>query len=390
MRFKFSDIDNNILYSTTRVLFLTGPYSIFNNIVADRLKNMCKGTIEVDEDEELLAEFGLVSVGNDSVANSIDFNTFLEVVRVPAVTGKWFCSVDYKMLTRKQRDILDRYMKKPNDNGVLIVVMNEYQDYRSFIKNKAIINHTNTHLIQLSYPNRSSMIKIVSDMMKERGVKVAQKAIELFIMRMSTNYDEYEQVIDDICKHANGNEITYKDMVSSMRNVEYYVIDDFVTELLNPITSRRISQKRRIYKMLGVLIEDMGAIELVKKLKYKINDIIEMRVAINRGIVPIKVAYSVDEAKSRLEENNKLKNVNDYAFRRYALIASKTTLRDWLYIKLILNNIKRAWDKDECEKALHCIIHRGLMSSSRLLNDIGISNIIDEQLYNVNSVFFKV
>ncbi len=391
MKYRFSDINNDGMYETARVMFITGPYSLFNNIVSDRLRTMCKGTLDTTTgNEDLMAEFNMSSFDSDTVANSIDFQTFLDVVKMPAVTGKWFCSVDYKMLTKKQRETLERYMKKPNANGVLVITMLEYQDYKTFVRNRAITAHQYTHIIQLSFPYRNILKEIIKKMINDRGVTVADKAVELFLLRMSSNYDEYEQVLDSVCKHRKGTEMTYKDMVESMKGIENYVLDDFLQQLVVPIKSRKIATNRKIYKMLDALVSDVGARDLVMKIRYKIDDLIEMRIAINRGLIPIRIGFSVTEAKDRLEEDNKLKKLNDYTFRRYAELASKTSLRDWVFMKMILSNVKQVWNSNEFERVLHCLIHRSLLSTSRLTNDIGISNIIEEQLYDVNSIFFRL
>lgn len=391
MKYKFSDINNENMYKTARVMFIAGPYSIFNNRVADRLKNMCRGSLEATEGvEKLMEEFVMSRHEYSQTSSSLDFTEFLEVVNVPAVTGKWFCSVDYKMLTKKHKEALDKYIKKPSENGVLVVIMTDYQDYRPYLKNRSITANAFTHLIQLSFPYRSILISLVKEMMIERGVKVADKAVELFVLRMSRSYDEYPQVLDRICRQWEGRTMTYNDMSQELKGIENYVLEDFLEELVNPIKNKRIVTRRKIYRMLNALLSDMGPRELALRLRSKISDLIEMRILINTGVIPIRLRFSVPEAKSRLDEDHKLKRLNDYTFRRYAEIASKTSLRDWVFMQMILNNVEHSWNPSENAKAIYALVHRAIMSESRLMNDIGITNILEEQLYDVNSAFLNI
>ncbi len=390
MKYRFGDINNEEIYKTTRVMFITGQYAIFNNIVSDRLKKICKGSLQITpEEEKLLNEFSMSNFDSNEVYNSIDFATFLEVVKTPAVTGRWFCSMEYKMLTKKQKEQLDRYMKKPSENGILVITLLEYQDYKPFLRNKAITTNQYTHLIQLSFPYRGILQSLVREMIEERGASVSDKALELFVLRMSNSYDDYGTVIDNICEGKKGAEMSYEDMKSALAGIENYVIDDFMEELLKPIKSKRIMTNRKIYKMLGALTSEYGAKALATKILYKVNDLIDMRIAINTGLVPVKIGFSVKEAKERLDEDNRLKKINDFSFKKYAYLSSRTSLRDWIYIKMILSNVKTVWNEAEYERVLHCVIHRGIMSPNRLLNDIGISNIIEEQLYDINTAFYN-
>jgi len=392
LKYRFNDIYDKMMYETGNVIFVTGQYPIFNNIVIDRVRENCKGDIE-DFDESTIDAFVgefAASQHEDNSSNSLSFDEFISVVKVPPVTGRWFCHVDYSFLTKKQRDILSRYYRKPSDNGVLVISIAEWRDYRQFLNNRAITQNRNTHIIQLSFPNRAMLKELVTMFFKERGVKVAEQAVELFIMRMSNAYEDYQDTIDNICNlMGNKGEIGYSDMVEKLRGIENYVIDDFIAELMNPMKSKKIVKRRRIYKMLNALISDMGAKAIVSKIKYKLDDLIEMRIQINNGNIPVMVRYNVEKIKGRLDEENRLNKLSDYAFKRYAYLASQTSLRDWYYMKLILSNVKNSWSEEQNQKALLALVHRYVLSTDRLMNDIGVKNTLEEGLVALNGVFYN-
>lgn len=385
MKFKFSDIYEGSLYDTARAVIVTGQYDIFSNLVVDRLKSICKEDVEyTDVSYELEGEF-LDGARNKSEENYMSFDEFMDVVSVPSMVGKWYCSIDYKMLTKRQRDKLKRYLRNPSDNGVLVIISKDYVDYKEFLKNNIIKAHKNSHLIQLQFPDRITLKKILGEMLEHRGVKLPIKAVELFIMRMGNNYEEYGDTLDIVCKGRENTALTYKEFSESMKGVENYVIDDFIEYLLRGVKSKKVVVTRKIYRILDGLIQDIGPKSTVFKVRFKVEDLIAMRIFINDGIIPIGVKFSVAEAKGRIGEGNKLYNINDYAFRRLVELASVTSLRDLLYIKMILGNINNNWNEEEYERVLHSVIHRAIFSSNRLINNIGLDSVLDSQLYDINT-----
>ena len=140
--------------------------------------------------------------------------------------------------------------------------------------------------------------------------------------------------------------------------------------------------------MLSSLMEEFGAEQLVQKLRRKIDDYIEFRLAINSGIIPVKVRFSIPEAKGRLPENHPLQRFSDYTFRKMAITASKTSLKDWFCMKMILTNIQYKYDVVSYERALYSLVNRSVLSESRLSNDIGMSNILNEFELRLNNVVY--
>lgn len=389
MVYKFNDLFNSVVLNSTSVMLVTGPYAIFNNIVIDQLKHIAKGNEEDDLEEtfNIMSEFSQ-STEDKNRTLALNFDEFMENCMVPAINGKWFCSVDFSILTEKQKKKLEEYIKKPSEYGILVIVMTKWKEYMKYIKNRVITANKESHLIQLSFPTRKILREIVKSKFNDKSFEVEDRAVDLFIMRMSTAYDDYDEVIDDICIKDRSFDISYDKMVEHLKNVNNYVLDDFIAQLLVPVKSKKIVKRRKIYKMYGFLRESMSASKLVSDIKYKVEDMIEFRMAINNGKIPVLVRYSVDEVKTRIDENSKLKKMNTYTFKRSAYIASQTTLRDWYYMKMILCSVK-GYDESSYDRVLIGLIHRGVYSCDRLANLMGISNVLEENLFSLNGVFFN-
>lgn len=390
MKYNFSNITEPVIYDSCQVMFVTGPYNIFNNIVIDELKDRSITIAGYEEDTELLAEFGIKTEKQSEikVSNSVDFQTFMDVVDMPNVNGKWFCSVDLGTMSKKHKEIVKKYITKPSKNGILVVYSNDFRDYREFLRNRALNQSPVSHIIQLSFPNRGILTQIVKQLFEQRGVEVGLKAVELFVMRLSSSYDDYEETIDKLCIGKENTELTYEEMLEGLRGIENFVLDDLVHRLLVPVPNNSTSANKKMYKMISALIQEFGPEKLVSKLKYKIDDYIDFRLAINSGIIPIKVKYSVAEAKNRLGEDSRLTKIPDFQFRRMSYIASQTSLRDWTYMRLILNNVTSRYRKESYEKVLYSLVNRSNLSEYRLNTDIGLVNSISPDLDRLNKMVY--
>ncbi len=140
--------------------------------------------------------------------------------------------------------------------------------------------------------------------------------------------------------------------------------------------------------MISALSQEFGPEKLVSKITYKIDDYIEFRIAINSGAIPIKVKYSVDEAKKRLGEESRLSKLSDFQFRRMSYIASQTSLKDWTYMRLILHNVTLKYKAESYEKVLYSLVNRSNLSEFRLNNDIGLKNSISPDLDRLDNTVY--
>lgn len=412
MKYTFNDINNKDFYDTCCVAFVCGNYHIFNNMVVDQLKDLCDSKENVDIAPGLAKEFQLNTL-NQVNTNVVNIDMFMDVINIPNIDGKWFCSIDLGTATKKQIEKIENYIKHPSNNGILVVTSDEYKQFRRYLMNKLLINSRTCHIIQLSFPNRTTLTEIVKKQFSLRKVSISDQSAQYFIIRMSTSYDEYDRVIDKICTGVQEDtQLSYERIQEELKGIENYVLDDFIVALAKPIASDKISTNRHVYKMLKVLIQEYGAKGLVNKLQYSIDELIQFRIIINSGIVPIKVSYSFMEVKNKLGEDNKLSKISEFRFRKMAQLASLISIRDLVYVQLILNNIdtiavnkseRKETDKEtgkervvtvvtkilseeSCEKALYSMLHRSVLNKDRLDNDIGISDVTSYEIDNIDKI----
>lgn len=380
MIYKFKEMFNKDILDNSEVLFITGTNPIFSNLMIDKCSDSCKGEVTFD-----ISSFDEFNIDSDVEINEkLDFDSFLVYSKTRKMVGKWFCLVDYSNLTKKQQERLISYMKKPTSNGLLVVTISNWKDIKGFSKNNLINKSKNINLLNLQWPDRKTLQVILSDLFAINGVKCQPRAIQLFIMRLGNQYDDYKELIDKISLGNSGKEITYDMMLSYLDGITNYAIDDFVMAIIKPVKSEKVVITRKAYKVLNTLIEDVGAKSLVKQLQRRVNSYIEYRLYINEGIIPILVPYSVEEVKKRIPDSATIKKVSDIPFKRNAKIASLTTLKDWYYMKLILDKTAGSYDEQDYLRALFGLIHRAIYNQDRLLNVIGIKDVLNENLYELD------
>lgn len=396
MKYSFKEMLNEEIYDDTRVMFVLGKYLWFNNMVCDTLKGKC-----IDEEASnpivmgLGDEFGISDdTDNNFLSNSVDFNTFMEVIGVASINGKWFCKTDLATMNKKQKETLNKYIKEPSNNGILVVVSSEWRDYKEYLKNRVLTISKYCHLIQLSFPNRQVLKAIVAQSFSMYDKEIDNGGLDFFLMRMSSAYDDYEITIENICEmHKEDRQITAKDLKTYMKGIENFILDDYIEELLKPMSSDKTNSKK-VLKIMISLEEEFGAKNLVYRLINIIDEYIDFRILINNGYIPIGVNYFFKDIIAGLPDKSKYEKMNEWVFRKKANIASMTSLRDWEYMKIILmksiENIRLPDDilDSKCQKALYELSTRSVITPSRINNIIGLENILHVQLDELNKVVY--
>lgn len=399
MKYYFQDILNEEVYSGSRVLFIFGKYNIFSNIVSDELKARCVGNTESVNTIGVAEEFGFDTDDTEegAVSTSVDFNTFLNVIGVPNINGRWFCKVDLASLTKKQKDTLQNYIKSPSENGVLVVTSTEWIIYKDFLNNRVLGNSKYSNLMQLSFPHKVTLHELVKQMFSSKGMTISSGAIDIFIIKMNNAYDEYEMVIDNIkTLHDSDEMIADKDIKEYMKGIEHFDVESFIYEVVKPLSSEKTNSKK-VLKMLIALQDEIGAKNLVYQLIKKIDESIEYRTLINTGYIPIGIKYFFgDVIKSLGGEQGKYGKVKEWNFRKKAQLAASTSLRDWQYMKFILTKAiedVKVTDRElevRCQKALYELCTRSVLTDSRINNIIGIDNVLNKNMEKLNSLACKL
>lgn len=396
MKYSFKEILNAEIYESTRVMFVLGKYVWFNNMVCDTLKYMC-----AEQDNAFNASIGIgddfgIEESNDGdiLTNSVDFSTFMEVIGVASINGKWYCRTEYSTLNKKQKEQLFKYIKEPSDNGTLVITSDDWMQYKDILKNRILSFSKVSHVMQLSFPNKQILKGIVAQSFSERGIEIESSAVDFFTMRMSSAYDKYEEQINSIVDMHKEPILTVKDLKVYMKGIENFIVDDFISELLKPMSSDKTNSKK-VLKIMMALEDEFGAKNLLYQLIKKIEEYIEFRLLINTGYIPIGINYFYNDIINKLPDPKKYEKMNEWVFRKRAETASLTSLRDWEYMKLILSkaieNVKIS-DTEldiKCQKALYELATRSVMTPDRLNNVIGIDNVLRKKLKELDLVVYS-
>lgn len=397
MKYTFKEMLNADIYESTKVMFVLGQYMLFNNLVCDELKAMCieDNPVALDSNDEISGEFGLGTDSEYSTSNSVDFNTFMEVVTVPSINGKWYCKVDLASLSKKQKDQLFSYIKSPTDNGILVVSSNDWKVYKDVLKNRVLSFSKVSHIMQLSFPSKDVLKIIVQQLFADKGIDIQPPAIEYFMLRMSSAYDKYEDVIDNIVTNHKSTTLELSDIKNYMSGIENFILNDLVMQLPKPMTSDKTNSKK-VLKVLMYLEEEFTAKGVLYKLLNIIDECIEFRVLINSGKIPMGINYFYKDVIDSLGgEKSKYGKMKEWTFRNKANLASQTSLRDWVYMKLILEKaiddvkVSDVEMDAKCQKALYELCTRSVLYPDRINNIIGVKNVLEKTMEDVNNIVYS-
>lgn len=405
MLYSFNDILSQEIYESAYVMVVVGKYTIFNNMVCDTLKAVCKnGSVqEQPYNKSIDKEFGIQDAAiEEDLLNAVDFSTFMQVIGVASINGKWYCRVELSTLTKKQLEQFNNYIKNPSENGILVVVSTEWKDYRYILKNRSLRSGKHVHLMELSFPNKNILKTIVNQMFADKGLKITISAIEFFMTRMGSAYDKYDETIEMIADQKPDSEVTVAMLTDYMKGIEYFDINDFMDYLVKPMSSDKTNGKK-ILKIMMALESELGAKQLVYSTLKKIDENIEYRILINKGIIPIGIHYFYKDVIDDVinyygkdtDKGKAFDKINEWSFRRKAIMASLTSLRDWQYMHMILesaignNKVSEAEMDMKCQKALYELCTRSVLTESRINNILDIENVFDDQLNKIDSYIYK-
>lgn len=402
MRYGFADIEKDEIISNSDVLFVIGPHDVFNNSIVDRMRNFCYKEENKENVENSIKEFGITEEDEERYGNNIDLDTFFEVSSVPSVVGLWYTRVDLDVLDNKRKVKLKNYVKRPNKYGKIIAVSKDFRNYKEFMELKELTRTTNINSLQLRYPNKRGLSSIVANKFMGRGFKQSEDTLRYFVMIMSTSYDRYDEVIDNLCRLYGWNgekpdrsrEFKYKSipldiMKKNLKDEANFLIDDLIREIVKPMNGNKLEKRRKVYKIYGALADSMGDTEIIKQLRYRIDDILSLRVLINLGVVPIMAKYSVTDIQNKMADNNKLKKLNEYRFRILANIASMTSVEDWQFIKMVLMRVNTSQSNDvQSFRVIYNLLHRSILDISRVQSDLNKNSALRIEVDNLDKVVY--
>lgn len=388
MIYRFDELMQDATYTNNCVIFACGSHPLFTSIAVDRAKELCKADFEMEDIETSENEFGTVYEQKAEKITSLSFDNFLEYVRTPSIFGgRWTASALYSTLNKAQKDAMWAYARKPNRNGLLVIIVDNYKDIRDVRGSSVARNSKEVACLNIEYPSREGLQRIVNELFEEHGLKVDERANKFFISRMSIYYDEYSEVISEIsCSYPAGTEFDLYKMRDAMKGKENYIFDDFLQELVKPCSGNK---RCKVYKMANSLIEAYGSAGLRRRLLKNIDTLLRYRVAINEGKISVLARINVAESKRQLGDRHPLCKDNDINFRKRAYLASKTSLKDWLFMKLLLLNVHTEYDEVQCERAILAMINRWSLCNDRLMNALGVKDTLREGLVELNQLQYR-
>ena len=409
MEFRDNCLENLRSMGETSTWVVISDNALLLNYATDKIKN--------NQKEQDILKKSLSAIPTNLLATPItDMNTEIieedsslsvctleEVWKRPgkALNGRWWCLANYDNMSKKDRVNLSNYIKNPCKTGTLVITVSEYKNIFEVKKMRTLSTSQTCHLLNIQYPSRITLSKIVHELFTEQHVKLTQEQINMFIMKMGTAYEDYKDSIDKFISNLSTIitipetdciEITIDNFKAASKNIEHFEVNDLLRYITKPINSAKpLNGRRQVHKILKQLLSSLTAKELCNKLKYRVHDMIAYRSAINSGLIPVKIPYSVVQIQDTLEENllnSRIKKASAYAFKRNTYISSLTSIEDWLYIYLMLENIpKFAKDEQYLAVLLH-VVNRTAISNDRLMNNIGIKNTLEEGLVTLNGLMY--
>ena len=402
MKYKFDSIRKIAKTPDMRALAICGSHTIFVDLIVHDIKEDIgnSGTaikVELAVDDE----FDVV----DEKESTLDFETFMKVCSNLSPTGKWLCKVDWDFLNKKNKDRVKAYLKKPSEYAMLIIVATDYKSIKELRGIRTFDGSKYANLIDIQYPRRNELESIVLQMFEDRHMKLGEDSIKLFILKHGSAYDEYRESIDiiydrlDIDGQLNDVTIPKEDrpdkvfdidskkFKEAMQGIDYFVVEDFLHQLLVPIHNKKIVKNRHVYKMLNTLLGDYTAKEICNKLKYKIEELMYYRAYINNGCIPVRTRYNCEKIKERLPEESKLRNASSIVFKRNAYTASLTSIEDWYFMYSMLCRNRPSDSDEKFLMTLVALMNRTAVSNDRLMNDIRVKDTLSEGLVPLNSLY---
>lgn len=385
MKYKFRDILNQEIYENSGFLFVASPNYVFINMIIDTVLSIANNnefmeynTNRIDE------EFGISTDVNYS-GNTVDIDTFRKVVYSPSINGKWVCICDYKTLSKKQKSYIEMYSRYPSELGIMLIYSTDYKDYKRYLKDLVLNTSKRANILDLNYVHDKTLKEIVRSMFAQKGKSIEVNALNYFIVKVGRTYDEIENMMDNVIEETAQQRISIVEVKRALKKVENFTIDDFMVAITQPISNDKTNNKK-VYRMMVAMIELYGLDGLVRKMMYEINILIEFRMYINKGIIPVSIRYIYNDCIKEIGQKSRISKYSENTFRRKALIAAQTSIRDLVYIKMILNKAINSYNETVMYRAVYDIVTRTVLLPSRVDNIIGIKNIIDAERNKIDNI----
>lgn len=383
MKYTFKDILNEDIYKECDVAIITGRNHIFIDMVIDTFKDIVNSETDEITTSELDEEFNVRE--EEQSGNYVDIDTFKNVIGSPSINGRWICICDYKSLNKKQKGYIDLYKRKPSNLGILIIYATDFVDYKDILRDNVLKASLRSHVFDLSFPHWSTLKEIIDNIFRSKGKRIEVNALEQFTIKVGRAYDSLYEYIDLVIDESDGPHISNLDVKRAMKGIENFTIEDFIEQMLQPLPNDKANNKK-IYRIMVSMLEEYGSEKLCKKMLSTINELIEFREYINRGIIPVKINYIYNDCIKEIGKDSRISKYSEYRFRKLAMTAAQTSLEDLVYIKIMLMKAIRTYNSEGRFELIYDIVTRSVLNDNIIDNIIGIDNIIENQCNYIDSI----
>ena len=371
MKYGFSDILNEEVYKDCYFAVITCRSYLFINMVIDTFKGIAIDDDNVFKDEyNLDDEFGL-GESQSQYSNYVSIDTFKDVVNSPSINGKWLCVCDIKTLSKKQLGFIENYKRNPSRHGILLVYGTEYRDYKNYLKDVVLNGSKHSHIISMNYINTNTLSTIVDYMFKQKGIVIDVNAMRYFIVKVGREYDSIDDMIDLVVEESAGGVVSILEVKRALKGIDNFSIDDFIQAIVEGKSTKKVCS------MLAAMVMQYGSVKLVSKLEWEINTLMDFRKYINSGAIPVSIGYIYNDCIKEIGKDSRIAKLQEKPFRYKALLAAQTSMRDLVYIKMILNGASGTYNEEICFRALYDVVFRKTMWEDRINNIIGITDVIE-------------
>lgn len=410
MEFRDNIFENIATVSETTVWVLLGNSALLTNYAIDILKEHEKSKSKLTKSFAAVPTNIMSSTIVDMDTDETEDNSGLSVCTLDEVwkgpgkniAGRWWCVASYDNMTKKDRTNLFNYLKNPNKHVLLVVTVSDYRNIMELKKNRIFSSSNSCHIVNISFPSSRWLRQIARSLFSEQNVVLTDTQLDTFTIKMNGSYEEYRDTVDKIVLNIKAltnsefevpTEVSPEHFKEATKDIEHFEVNDLLRYMLTPIKGNKpLNGRRAVHKALAQLLEKMTAKEICGKLRYRAKEMLAYRAAINSGIIPVKIPYNATKVQEKLPENEmyeKIKKAPAFTFKRNAYLSSQTSIEDWFFIYVMLENVSHKAIEQQYLRTLLSVINRTSISNDRLMNNLNIKNTLDEGLVALNGVMYS-
>ena len=314
------------------------------NVIVLLSNNMfyTKGVIDILQDELgykgvddiNLDGFGIMGSIVDIKKSYSSLNDYISNIATPSLYGRHFYVCDYGGLNANEIKKLHEYNKHSNSNGLLVVTVNEYKNYVRFMGKEYTNN--NSVMVLHGYVSKDVLKPILKTYLAKNNISYDnENTLETLMYQVGSKHSIYFDLVSRLDGY--GGKLTYEILKNELQDVQNVDVLDLLVLILKNKSSKKLLKKNNIYKTLDLLLGMYKVEDIIKKMRYYINDLIKLRNIINSGKIPLVKNLDIEKVLMSLEDS--FKGITAYRMGKYIAILEETSLVELLCVQFILNEV---------------------------------------------------